>query len=364
MIAAIQLNNQEIHKDSKIIFSEKSNLIIGTSDHGKSAIRRALQFAVFSRPVSGNFTDDAAKGFAKVIFKDKGKGFRFIERGRKDGENYYKLSGVNEALTGFNKAVPVEVSEIARLKEDNIQEQSDQHYILDRARFSPGKLAKKFHDILGLSLIDESNAAAKDIVNTISTEIRVLDKDIEADEKALTKLHFVDEAEEKLKDIQKLFKKYTELEQTIASHTYIAQQLNDVEHRIHEIHIPSKDKIENIRSFKQRLMNKDAAIKGLRIEEANLNGLKTRLLWIDKKEAEKPKIKKAVDLSVKIQQKAKLMKKEEQDIYTLSAYLSSATAVMREITALRRDRELLLREKKELEKDISVCPLCGGPYRK
>ena len=55
MFKGLEIENFESHKDTQIDFDNGVNAIIGTSDSGKSSIRRAIEWAIHNRPQGFGF---------------------------------------------------------------------------------------------------------------------------------------------------------------------------------------------------------------------------------------------------------------------------------------------------------------------
>ena len=80
MIQSVHIQNFQSHKNSTLEFSPGVNIIVGTSDSGKTAIIRALRWVVWNRP-SGDSLRSTWGGKTSVeICLDKGSVERSKDR--------------------------------------------------------------------------------------------------------------------------------------------------------------------------------------------------------------------------------------------------------------------------------------------
>jgi len=150
MIDAIEIDNFQSHKGTAITFGPGVNVVTGTSDSGKSAVVRALVWAVSNRPQGFGF---------RSTFADKGQATRvgvtftdgqWVVRERDDrGMNRYSIEG--QELEALRADVPDEVEQVLNLEEYNVQGQHDAYFLLQS---SAGEVARMLNDVVGLDVID------------------------------------------------------------------------------------------------------------------------------------------------------------------------------------------------------------------
>src|SRR5665647_764854 len=63
MIKSLEIHNVQSHKDTFLEFDPGVNVIIGSSDSGKTAILRAIKKVVFNRPLGDSFISNWAKEY-------------------------------------------------------------------------------------------------------------------------------------------------------------------------------------------------------------------------------------------------------------------------------------------------------------
>ena len=195
MIKSISIKNFQSHQDTKIEFSYGVNAIIGESDSGKTAILRALYWAINNKPsgvafVSNLHPDDPA--IAKIEFDNAE-----IERRKGKKENLYKILGVD--FTAFGAGVPEEVEKLTGIRDINIQLQMDAPFLLSQ---SAGEISRYFNDIIGLEVIDSSLANANKRMFANVSEIKALQKRKTEIEQELEQLKWVESADKRLSAIE------------------------------------------------------------------------------------------------------------------------------------------------------------------
>lgn len=163
MIKKIHIQNIQSHKDTTLEFSPGINAIVGSSNNGKSAVLRALYWAVYNRPLGTDTLlshwaiDKKGNQFAPMsvtVENDNGT----VTRRRTKTENQYIVN--NEELNVVKTDVPTQVEELLHLSDTNIQKQQDAPFLLS---LTSGQVAQYFNKTVRLDVIDEvlSNAESK-----------------------------------------------------------------------------------------------------------------------------------------------------------------------------------------------------------
>src|SRR4030066_1118308 len=153
-LSSIKLNNFQAHKESIIDLSLGINVVIGSSDSGKTAVLRALRWCINNRP--------SGKAYISYWNRDKDgnpkegtsvsviKGLLKVKRERSEKFNGYDF-GEDDKLEALKTDVPQEVSSFFNLSEVNIQKQMEAPFLLSE---SPAEIARFFNEIIHLDLID------------------------------------------------------------------------------------------------------------------------------------------------------------------------------------------------------------------
>ena len=154
MIKSLEIKNIQSHKYSKLEFSPGINALVGTSNDGKSAILRALIWAITNRPLGTEILlsnwayDSKGKQIEEMSVKVEKENSTLIRRKNKT-ENEYILN--DRVLEAIKTDVPEDVKNFFALSETNIQKQQDSPFLLSQ---SSGKTAEYFNRIVRLDIID------------------------------------------------------------------------------------------------------------------------------------------------------------------------------------------------------------------
>jgi len=203
MLQSIEVLNYQSHKSTTIELHPGLNIISGTTDSGKSSLLRAVLWAVRNRPMGEGFknwdADEKDSVSVALDFDDA-----WLIKSRTKGKNMYETEeGTFEALRAD---VPVQITNVHRLVECNIQTQIQPYFLLQD---SPGERGKLMNKLVGLDIIDRISKKinskvknARDEINRADLKVASLSEsvdalpDLSAAEAFLNKIaHDIDEAE-------------------------------------------------------------------------------------------------------------------------------------------------------------------------
>ena len=146
MIQKIQLNNFQSHKKTELVFSPGVNVIVGSSDSGKSAILRGLRWCAWNKPGGEAFRSHwGGPTSVKLTIDDS-----VITRG-KDKANTYHLNKTE--FKAFGTDVPEEITKLLNMDDTNLQQQLDIPFLLTTPS---GQVASYFNKIAKLDKIGSS----------------------------------------------------------------------------------------------------------------------------------------------------------------------------------------------------------------
>lgn len=199
MITSLNIQNFQSHKKTSLEFDAGVNVVIGTSDSGKSAVLRALNWVVNNRPAGDAFrsswggeTSVAVDG----VVRTKGK-----------TENSYSIMG--EKLKAFGQDVPAEVREALTFSDLNIQRQMDAPFLLSD---SPGEIARVLNQIGNLDVIDRALSNVESAKRKAKSGLNFAEQNLQARQNSLKKYEYLDAIESKLKELKKREKGLREME--------------------------------------------------------------------------------------------------------------------------------------------------------
>jgi len=152
MIQSLSIKNFQSHKDTSLDFHPGVNVIVGSSDSGKTSVIRALRWLIWNRPNGDDFRSDwGGETSVEVIVDDKS-----IRRS-KDKENLYEIGAVNsqdyKKLKAFGTKIPEQIQGLLNIDDTNLQKQFDSPFLISA---SPGEVAAYFNQIAHLETIDSS----------------------------------------------------------------------------------------------------------------------------------------------------------------------------------------------------------------
>ena len=148
MIRKLQIENYESHQKTVLNFGPGITVITGASDHGKSAIRRAMEWVCLNRPLG---TDFISWGQNKATVTLDG-----ITKSRSSKTHVYEVDG--HKYKAFRAEVPAPVYDKLGISEYNFQRQHNAYFLIND---SPGQVARTLNKVADLTLIDKTLAEGK-----------------------------------------------------------------------------------------------------------------------------------------------------------------------------------------------------------
>ena len=204
MIKSLQITNFQSHEKTELEFSPRVNIIVGSSDCGKTAIIRALRWLIWNRP-SGDSIRSSWGGETRaqlelqenIIIRSKDKVDKYIleEDNIRNGNKHNKTE-----FKAFGTSVPEEISRFLNINEINLQNQLDAPFLLSE---SPGAVASHFNKVARLDKIDTSTQNVQSWINQLSFTIG---KEAVKDKPATGLIKQIEDKEQELKQFDHLEK--------------------------------------------------------------------------------------------------------------------------------------------------------------
>jgi len=222
MIKTLEIQNFQSHASSELIFHPGVNVIIGSSDSGKTAIIRALRWVIWNRPSGDSIQSHwGGETLVKITTEDaiqitriKGKGDRYISHVTGEEDMEFKA---------FGTSVPEEINNFLNLNEINIQRQLDAPFLLSE---TSGEIAKHFNKIAKLDKIDTSMSFIKREMTTISSTMAYTEKNITNVEQELKKYDGIEQIEVQIEVLESVKKRRDSLQN---NHTKLLKLIGDIE---------------------------------------------------------------------------------------------------------------------------------------
>lgn len=238
LIEKVLIENFQSHESTELTFNGGLNVIIGPSDHGKSAVIRAIKWVLYNEPRGNEFIRQGSN-FARVtLWLNTGYA---ITRERTPSKNRYILSdsdGNSNIYEGFGNEVPQEVVKahgIPKVIMDtdinssiNIGNQLEGPFLISE---SGAVRAKAIGRLTGLHIIDKSiRDSGTDLRRENQTRDR-FEKELDEVNEKLKEYEYLDVLEEKIEASSKLIEKIEKGLERIASLTNIKQNLKDIDEK-------------------------------------------------------------------------------------------------------------------------------------
>ena len=349
MIIKVEIENFQSHKNTVLEFVPGTNVVIGESDAGKSAIFRAINWVITNRPLGDTFRSDWGGDTRVAIYTAEGD---VIERIKTATRNVYTVNG--KALTAFGSDVPEQVSEILRMDEANIQSQMDVPFLL---AVSPGEAARLLNKAASIDDIDYTLSNLRSEYQKVSSNIKFNEGKLKDYEKQIRQYDNLPELEEKLERVEEAEKELEKHEQKLAKLTQLVSGVRRIYTEL--------EKTKNIQQITQKF---EQILSGY-------NDYEEQRKRLDKLEqiAQKVKVQREYLKSTQyIDDCSTLLQKtydEYQKYQTKQQTLANLKRLIGSITNLTQSIQRIEREISQLEKEFrklcpEECPLCGAKIKK
>ena len=211
-----------------------------------------------------DFMGDDESVIASISFSEE----TFISREKNPNKNLnrYITSEHKDPFDAIRTNVPKEISEITKLKPENLQSQGDRYFLLGK---TPGQVSSELNRVVGLQIIDDKRKLIKGIVSDTTSRVKVLNSQIKETEENLEAPEFlnIDYLEGLLKKIDEEINDYNDRRLSLSN---IAILIRNIE-RQKEVSDRALNIINNAKMFKQ--------IEE-RLTELHLRSSKLSELWI------------------------------------------------------------------------------------
>ena len=363
MILSLHLVNFESHEDSLIKFNEKGITVIkGSTDQGKSTVRRALTYVVFSTPVQGRPGNKLKESYVTI----RCSGIPAITRGRtggKKGKNYYRIGPKvitdgkeSDPLKAFKRKVPEEISRMLNLSEVNIQEQFKEYYLLQS---TAGQVAKTLHKLLGMDLVDKTARVANSAITAQKQLLESRRLQVKSIKEDIKKYDYVETLESELSELELSIQDYEELEAKNYNLTTLLERCRILQQRIAAAKIPdlveinAKALMADILEYNKTQEKVDRLYQ--QVKAVNKINKRQRELkdWLQVET-------KATEVQNMITDFQALEIKSQRLVSIITQLQEQETKIINVNQTIRYTNKKLI----ALKKKVKVCPVCGQAWRK
>jgi len=338
MITTLKIKNFQSHKDTVLEFDPGVNVIVGSSDSGKTAIIRALRWLIWNRPSGdsirswwGGDTEVTLTIPTSTISRIKGK------------ENLYKLDDIE--FRAFGTDVPEEIQKEINFNDLNLQQQLDRPFLLDD---SPGEVALHFNKVAQLNVIDSSMSNVKRWIREIEQDNRAKRSQLKELMGELKTYDYLDKMEEDIQAVEYLEREKVSISQQEATLKKIVGELQQIEEDIHSY--------ESILSLEKQVTSLLALFAQRRLLDDKQFKLKKLIEEIKKVDIEYEKAIQFLEVEKPLEHVFTMLKKRG----TLQDHYRILKVLIDSIKTTTKNIEITQKKLEKLESQIpAICPFCG-----
>jgi len=348
MIQSLEISNFQSHRQTNLEFDPGLNIIVGTSDSGKSAILRSLRWVVQNRPSGDSLRSWwGGKSLSKITF-DNGS----IERIKDKTDEY--LINDKTSLKAFGLTVPDEVSALHNFSEINLQAQMDRVFLFDN---SPGEVAAYFNKVAGLDKIDRAQQNVEKEIRSLTADIKYKTADQEKLQTQLEGFDYLEKYEIRFEVLEEMENKKLQLTKNVSKFIKLYNSLVDLENEIEEASeiLKHEDSVNNLFlaiALREKKIIEKKKIEKLRTDFYNSEAfMRTYQFRISFEPA-------LISLSEKIESRKTLF----LPFTRLKQLVKSLNGIS--ISLEEDNRNLELQTAKFKKEMPDVCPLCDSPIKK
>ena len=283
MIKLISGYNFQSHRESILDLSSKVNVLIGSSDTGKTAIiLRLLNWVINNRPGGDSFRSSWGGDTWGYIEIDN----FLIGRCKTSKDNIYTITdpdGKEQVFKAMGQNVPEPIQQLLNFSELNLQKQFDQPFLLS---LSPGEAGRYFNKIANLDKISLSETNIARTIRQEASDLKYSENELKNKNKEIQEYDWLDEADGRLtvlenaqKEIQSLTREESDLSDLIINITECQEQLDEIE-PLWKAKEKVKQLLENeneIKELKERQLKLERTISSIENTEFELMKTKAEL---------------------------------------------------------------------------------------
>lgn len=347
MLKQLSIKNFQSHKESYLEFDPGMNVVLGSSDTGKSSIFRALYWVCQNRPSGNSFISNFSKGTAIATLKVDDNS---IQRKKGKGKNLYIINE-GEPLQALRSDLPDEIKSLTKVNSLNFQQQSENFFLLDT---SPGKVAKKLNEIAGLQIMDKSLYSINSKIREVKQNVKSIDKDIENLNIEINNLNWIDACNKKYSLIEKQEEDLKEHKKDLEIIEEVELKYEEVQTELHKLpSVEALPKIEKILNLDNELYKVEKEIDSL------VNIIDNYSIVLEKVEQLKPLENISLPDGKKYIDNINTMQKEIKEIDSLVFSFEKNTE---DHDKINLQCGLLEKSLEKFKQDNPLCPVCGGTW--
>ena len=200
MLKNLTITNFQSHRDTRVDFDPCLTVLVGSSNHGKTAVLRALCWIARNRPRGSAFIRHGADAAEVRLEAD---GAVIVRRKGRKGVNEYVVDG--EVLTALGADVPPQVADRLNLGAVNLADQLDRHFLL---LDPPGQIARTINEAIHLDSAEAVAQAAAAEVRDAKARAKDLAARAQAVEASVAAMAWLDGAREGVEAAKKVSERH------------------------------------------------------------------------------------------------------------------------------------------------------------
>ena len=348
MIDSIRIRNIQSHKETELKLHPGVNVIVGSSNSGKSAILRALYWGIYNRPLGidtlcSHWALDDKGNINDEMSVEVTKGDSTLVRRKAKGVNQYVIDG--KELNAIKTEVPPEVNDFFKLTETNVQRQQDAPFLVSN---TSGEVARYFNGIARLDKIDNVLTYAESVKRQGKATIESKEDDLRKQEEVHESFSWIGDAMALLATYDRMMAKLDAVNEDIAKMDASLQEyknLNDTDATM-QCALMAKKEFDEYDRLQKESVDISSNIASLE-EQLKRYGELRDVSDIDLDDA-----KELID---------ELKSHEDQMTKHVTTY-SELDMALQQYEKYNRQDENSQKDIKELKEQLpDICPICGHP---
>ncbi len=376
MLKKLTIKNFQSHEHTEIVFSPKVTVITGRSQSGKTAILRALNWLINSRPRGFRFHSHFAKKEDKteVILEIND---RIIFHVKDKAEEGWFVNG--SIYKGAD--IPDEILNLLNFTEINMQGQLEEPFLITS---SPGEITRVINRVTKLDEVDDWIRNITSQVNTANSQISLVQDEIQEIGEKIERYEGLEKIEEPLDRLDIVQNKVNDLDIGIKLLSQLIEDLGWNEEEIESLKwVDEAEKLllqvtetETFISWVDNVLETDDRIYQLEEEIQVLDGindlfreLNDIVLWFGKYEGLENIVQniRVIGKEIKVIERINVSFKELDDITEwLIEYEEDEELIWnfeeteKEVNEFEKKVETERFKYTEKLKELKICPICFG----
>jgi len=348
MITKVEIENFQSHKKTVVEFVPGTNVIIGESDAGKSALFRAINWVCSNRPLGDSFRSEWGGDTKVTLYTIEGD---VIERVRASSRNEYIVNG--KALTAFGAEVPDDVTNILQIDSANIQAQMDPPFLLSA---TPGEAARMLNRAASIDEIDYTVSGLKKSYSKIDGDIKHSQKQLAEHNKQMERYADIPVIEERLEKAEQLNRDFTKKRKSHSALVLLASRAANIEEKLGE----TKQLPDLIRRWEQ-LEKQHQIYQEKTLHHKKFSAAVERARELEEAITASENLEEAVSLLEQLERSFFTWKERNHSLSQLQQFTLQGKRLFASLDMLKKTIAQLEKEYRRLAPEI--CPLCGNRMR-